>query len=227
MKNNVVMCSMAAVFCFLVGCASTQTAKPAKQAKEIERVIVDYKGAALGADIPSWVEAAVEDDYITLQNLPEFKDKDRLPVIAVERGKNLDLLKSWANNFSAQAQVSRAIQNKVSAEFGGNQEGDKNAEENANFVKELVATFSNTKISGLKKERDYWVKMKTRDNYNKTEEQQYEYYVLYSIDNKDLQHQIDVALGKVAAQTQVQKEMKNEVKDALAKLKSEDISTSN
>ena len=101
------------------------------------------------------------------------------------------------------------------------------AEENANFIKELVATFSNTKISGLKKERDYWVKMKIRDNYNKTEEQQYEYYVLYSISNKDLQHQIDVALGKVAAQTQVQKEMKNEVKDALAKLKSEDLSTSN
>lgn len=199
MKKNIVVCGVAAISCFLVGCASTKTAKPAKQAKEIERVMVDYKGAALGTGIPLWVEAAVNDDYVALQNLPEFKDKDRLPVIAVERGKNLDLLKSWANNFSAQAQVSRAIQNKVSAEFGGNQEGDKNAEENANFVKELVATFSNTKISGLKKERDYWIKMKTRDNYNKTEEQQYEYYVLYSIDNKDLQHQIDVALGKVAS----------------------------
>ena len=101
MKNNVVMCSMAAVLCFLVGCASTQTAKPAKQAKEIERVIVDYKGAAFGADIPSWVEAAVEDDYVTLQNLPEFKDKDRLPVVAVERGKNLDLLKFYGNRLIA------------------------------------------------------------------------------------------------------------------------------
>lgn len=226
MNKNAVVGSIFAVLCFVVGCSSTQTAKHVKQGKEIERVVVDYKGSVLGAEIPAWVEAAINDDFVSLQNLPEFKDKDRLPVIAVERGKNLDLLKSWANNFSAQAQVSRAIQNKVSAEFGGNQEGDKNIEENSNFIKELVATFSNTKISGFKKERDYWVKMKTRDNYNKTEEQEYEYYVLYSISNKDLQYQIDVALGKIAVKNQKQQELKNEVKDVLAKLKSEDLSTS-
>ena len=225
MRRNTMLLSCISLACLLMGCASASK-QHVKQAKEIERVIVDYKGAALGTEVPSWVEAVVNDDYVALQSLPEFKDKDKIPVVAVERGKNLDLLKSWGNNFSAQAQVSRAIQNKVSAEFGGTQEGDKNAEEATSFIKELVATFSNTKISGLKKERDYWVKMKIRDNHNKTESEQYEYYVLYSIGNKDLQYQIDVALGKVSAQNQVQRELKTEVKDALAKLKSEELSSS-
>lgn len=207
-----------------VGCATTKVTQ-VKPAKEIDRVIVDYKGAGVGIEIPAWVEAVASDDFKTLENLSSSKDKDRLPVTAVERGKNLDLLKSWANNFSVQAQISRAIQNKVAAEFGGNQEGDKNSEENANFVKELVATFSRVNISGLTKEKDFWVKLKVRDNNKKTEEEVYEYYVWYSISHKDLKEQIDIALGKVEAKTQKQKEMKNEVKDALAKLKSEDLSS--
>lgn len=219
------LCALALVVCLGVGCASSQKAKPAKQAKEIERVIVDYKGAALGGEIPTWVQAVTDDDFDTLKQSSVFKDTKLMPVVAVERGKNLDLLRSWANNFNVQAQISRAIQNKVSAEFGGNQEGDKNSEESRNFVKELVATFSQTNVSGLKKEKDYWIKLKVRDNYKKTEEEFYEYYVLYSIDSTVLQEQIDIALGKVEAKTQAQKEMKKEVKDALARLKGEDLSS--
>jgi hypothetical protein len=226
MHKNIVGLLVLPAMIFSVGCATTKNSA-AKPAKEIDRVIVDYKGAAIGGEVPSWVEAVVDDDFETLQSTPSFKDKGLLPVVAVERGKNLDLLKSWANNFSVQSQISRAIQNKVSAEFGGNQEGDKNTEENANFVKELVATFSRTNISGLKKEKDYWVKLKIRDNHKKTEEETYEYYVLYSINQKTLQEQIDIAMGKVEAKTQQQKEMKSEVKDALAKLKSEELSTTN
>jgi hypothetical protein len=223
-KRIVSLLALSAALVLSVGCASSKP-KAAQQAKEIDRVIVDYKGAAIGGEIPEWVEAVVNDDFESLQAMPTFKDKDRLAVVAVERGKNLDLLKSWANNFSVQAQISRAIQNKVSAEFGGNQEGDKNSEESLNFVKELVATFSQTNVSGLKKEKDYWVKLKIRDNAKKTEEEFYEYYVLYSINAKDLQEQIDIAMGKVEAKNQVQKELKNEVKDALTKLKGEDLSS--
>ncbi len=227
-QNTVGLCAVVLSLGMLTACASGSKVKPAEaaqQAKEIERVIVDYKGSTLGAEIPAWVQDVSDDNYEALQNLPSFKDTKLIPVVAVERGKNLDLLRSWANNFSVQSQIARAIQNKVSAEFGGNQEGDKNSEENRNFVKELVATFSQTNISGLKKEKDYWIKLKVRDNYKKTEEEFYEYYVLYSIDSTVLQEQIDIALGKVEAKTQAQKEMKNEVKDALAKLKGEDLST--
>jgi hypothetical protein len=230
MKNQRIILSLglALAAALFAGCASTKavSVNAAKPAKEIERVIIDYKGATFGQDVPSWVEAIANDDFEILQSLPSFKDKDRLPVVAVERGQNLDLLKSWANNFSVQAQVARSIENKVSAEFGGNQEGDKNTAESTNFVKELVTTFSKTKVSGLQKEKDYWIKLKTRDNYKKTETEQYEYYVLYSISNEDLQRQIDIALGKIEAKTQVQKELKDEVKDALASLKSSDLSAS-
>ncbi|MDR3049832.1 MAG: hypothetical protein LBV16_08385 [Elusimicrobiota bacterium] len=203
------------------GAGKVGIASPAaKAAPKVERVILDYKGAALGTEVPAWVEAAINDDYQTLESMPRFKD--RLAVIAIESGKNLDLLKSWANNFAIQSQLSRQISNKVSAEFGGGQQGDKNSEESVSFIREVVATLSEAKISGLSKEMDYWLKIRTIDNSKKTETEQYTYYVVYSINKADLQRQIDIALGKIAAKNQEQQEIKTEVIDAVKRLRPSD-----
>ncbi|MDR0823426.1 MAG: hypothetical protein LBN20_06585 [Endomicrobium sp.] len=222
--------SMLLSFTFAVvlfaGCGASKVgvaAPAAKIASKVERVILDYKGAALGSEIPTWVESAVNDDYQTLESMPRFKD--RLAVVAIENGKNLDLLKSWANNFSVQAQLSRQISNKISAEFGGGQQGDKNSEESTTFIREVVATLSEAKISGLSKEMDYWLKVRTIDKDKKTEVEQYTYYVVYSINKADLQRQIDIALGKIAAKNQEQQEIKTEVVDAVKRLRPADIAS--
>jgi hypothetical protein len=106
---------------FFVGCGAKAgiAGSPAKIDQKVERTIVDYKGAPLGQKIPQWVADTTDDNYQALEQLPRFKEK--IAVIAIENGQNLDLLKSWANNFSIQAQLSRQISNKISAEFGGGQ----------------------------------------------------------------------------------------------------------
>ncbi|GHT85958.1 hypothetical protein FACS1894137_10900 [Spirochaetia bacterium] len=187
-----------------------------KQAKTIERVIVDYKGAVLGSDIPDWVNAAVDDDLERITRIPRFKGK--VPFIDYGEGQNLDLLRSWVNNFNAQAGVSRRISNMVQANFGGEQLGNKNTPENNNFVKEIIATFSNTDIKGLAREMDYWIKLRTIDKSKGTETEAISYYVVYSIAEEDLNYQIAQAMGKIAARTQEQQEIKADVEAAMKRV---------
>ena len=203
-----------------------QPSKPkvAAAAPEIKRTTLDYKGASLGSEIPQWTMAIAEDDYERVEKEERFKDRQL--IFVVEYGKNLDLLRSWANNFSAQAQVSRLISNKVQAQFGGIQEGDKNSSDEADsYLKEIVATLSNIKISGLRKERDFWIKVRIVDNEKQTTTEQYEYYLMYSINKQDLQRQIDIELGKISAETQKKRELKAEVSKAMKALTDQDMTS--
>lgn len=205
----------------IAGCASTErpgvgagSGAPAPTiAKPIERVILDYKGATIGADIPPWVEAAIDDDYQRIMQLPQFKGK--VPMVDYGQGQNLDLLRSWVNNFNMQASVSRRISTFVDAKFGGTQLGSKDTPENRQLMQEIVGTCSKAEINGLAKETDYWIKMRTIDKSKGTESDQYYYYVIYSIVQEDLDYQIAQAMGKVAAKTKEQEELKLDVQNAM------------
>lgn len=221
MKTMFLVFGWAAMGAILLGsCASKKSAikaaAPPKVDKSVERVILDYKGAGVGAEIPAWVEAAIEDDYETIAKMPRFEGK--MPIVDYGYGQNLDLLRSWVNNFNVQAGLSRRIGNTIEATFGGAQLGDKNTPENNNFVKEIVATFSGITISGLTKEMDFWTKLRITDKEKKTQEERYEYYVAYSISEEDLKYQIDLAMGKIAAKTKEQEEIKTDVADAIKRV---------
>jgi len=226
-KQNVFLCLGFVVMCALAlamtACASNtpqqtgtgpgSAAPPPKPAPKIERIRVDYQGAAIGSDVPEWVEAATNMDIETIKKIPRFKGK--VPIVAVNTGQNLDILRSWVNNFDVQAQISRMISNYVEAEFGGKQKGNKNSPENINFVEEMVTTFSNAKISGLGKEMDYWIKLRTKDHDKGTETEGYFYYVVYSISEEDLNYQVAQSLGKVKTKTKEQEEIKQDVEAAM------------
>jgi hypothetical protein len=197
------------------GTGEGSAAPPPQQAETIERLRLDYKGAAVGAEIPSWVEAAINNDYDAITRLSRFKG--RVPIINYGNGQNLDLLRSWVNNFSIQAQVSRQIANYVEASFGGEQLGSKDNPENRQFLKEVVATFSSTTINGLSQDLDYWVLLRTIDHSKNTETEEYVYYVVYSISEEDLNYQISQAMGKVTAKNKEQEDLKTDVEDAIKK----------
>jgi hypothetical protein len=180
---------------------------------DIKRVRVDYKGAATGSAIPEWVDAAIADDYQRIMELPQFKGK--IPIVDYGVGQNLDLLRSWVNNFSIQAAMSRRISNHIITAFGGEQLGSKDTPENRSLIQEVTATFSRTNIHGLAKEMDYWVKLRTIDLGKGTETEQYYYYVVYSISKEDLDNQIGQVMGKITAATQEQQELKEDVEKAI------------
>jgi hypothetical protein len=184
-----------------------------KVANNIERIRVDYQGAVTGSEIPAWVQAAIDFDTEALQQLPGFEGK--IAIVDYGVGQNLELLRSLVNNFNVQASVARRISNYVEANFGGEQLGDKNTAENRSFVEEVVATFSRVEISGLAKEKEYWVKLRTIDRGKKTESEQYYYYVLYSIPEQTLNEQVTRAMNNIPAKTKDQEEIRSNVEEAM------------
>jgi hypothetical protein len=226
MKTNEMMRIMG-IFCVvlaLASCASSSNKAPTgtipgtgadapTKATNVDRIRVDYQGAVTGSEIPEWVQAAIDFDTTTLQKLPGFEGK--IAIVDYGIGGELDLLRSQVNNFNVQASVARRISNYVEANFGGEQLGDKNTAENRSFVEEVVATFSHVKISGLAKEKEYWVKLRAIDRDKKTESEQYYYYVLYSISEQILNEQIAQAMNNVAAKTRDQEEIRANVEDAM------------
>jgi hypothetical protein len=208
----------AALFCAACGTTPAGTgeglgARPPAQARDIEDVVVRHKGTAVGAATPDWVLAAVSNDYDAITRLARFQG--RVPVISSGTGQNLDLLQSWVNNFNIQAQVARQISSHVETNFGGEQLGNKDNPENRQFIKDIVAAASSASFSGLSQDMDWWVLLRTVDHANGTQSEEYNYYVVYSIAQEDLNYQIDQAMGKITAVTQEQEELKNEVEEAM------------
>jgi len=203
------------------GCKSTPNSGTGKDSAivkfAVRTVYIDYQGAVTGSKLPEWIDWAVNRDLESIKRMPRFQG--RVPFVEEGYGQNLDLLRSWVNNFNAQAGVSRRIANYIEADFGGAQRGQKEIPEKQEYIKEMVATFSNVKFSGLAKEMDYWVKVRVIDTEKKTEKEEYRYYVVYSMAEADLQYQIDLAMGKITAKNQEQAELKRDVEEALKQVR--------
>ena len=118
-------------------------------------------------------------------------------------------------SFNVQASLSRQLSNFVIAKFGGEQSGSKNEEDVQMYLNELVSSCSKAEINGLSKELDYWVKTRYVDKDLDTIEDIYQYFVVYSIDKDDFRLQLDRVLGKIEAKTQAQKQMKEDVLNAV------------
>ena len=213
MKSVIKFVLSAFVLVFLFSsCQSTSNAA-VTVSKRVEREMIDWKGASIGSEIPSWVVDAVDQNYKAISQLPQFENK--LIFFAEDQGKNLDMLKSWVNNFNIQGAFSKSVSNFVISKFGGEQAGSKNDETSESFLKEITSTYSKTEINGLSKELDYWVKTRYIDHDKKTSEDIYQYFVVYAIDKNDLKLQLDRALGLVEAKEESQKKLKVEVSAAI------------
>ena len=199
----------------LASCASkpeTEESKP-KVSKTVEREMIDWKGASIGSELPDWIYSAVDNDVLALSTLPQFENK--IIYFAEDQGQNLDLLKSWVNNFNVQASFSRELSNFVIAKFGGEQNGSKNEDEVQMYLNELVASCSKAEINGLGKKLDYWVKTRYIDKELDTIKDVYQYFVVFAIDKDDFKLQMDRVLGRVEAKTEAQRKLKADVKLAI------------
>lgn len=199
----------------LASCASKPKAEDSKTnvSKSVKTEMIDWKGASIGSELPDWVYSAVDNDVLALSTLPQFENK--IIYFAEDQGQNLDLLKSWVNNFNVQASFSRELSNFVIAKFGGEQNGSKNEEEVQMYLNELVASCSKAEINGLGKKLDYWVKTRYIDKELDTIKDVYQYFVVFAIDKDDFKLQMDRVLGRVEAKTEAQKKLKADVKLAI------------
>ena len=182
----------------LFGCASAPSAPPAAPMAQRPKII-DWQGAAYGTEIPEWARIILQGDEVDkIQKLPEFSKK--YVKFASARGQDVDLLKAWAAADAADT-ISRSITQNVTSELGTAVSGNKDDEATVKMAEQAIGIFSSNKISGFEKSREFWVQL--QDKSGKTE---FEYVVLYSIDQDNFQEQIDLALGKIAAKSEKEKE---------------------
>jgi hypothetical protein len=194
--------------------AAAPAAQPAPApAIQRDKVTIDYRGASLGGQIPEWVLWASEGDPDNLlAGLSRVQGKKT--ILVQNSGQDLDLLQTWVN-LQALSDASSMIKTTVSTEAGSALEGNKNTAGNKSAVEQFITAFSETEISGLGRELDFWVKERSVS----TNEENYTYYVVFGITEENLNFLIETALGKVQAETEEEQEILDDIKDRMSQLR--------
>ena len=166
--------------------------------------VIDYKGKALGSEIPAWVKA-VSDGAIrkVYKSLEIDQGEDKIFVL-YNKGSDLDFLKTWTDQVDARAEVASAIEQTVAqtvqSELNATQTDVQTKERKAKIYS---AAMTNLTLNGLMKEADYWIKTRTPKTDVQTAEKssdydiEYTYYVVFSINKYNFDRQLNAAMDDI------------------------------
>ncbi|MBC6712829.1 hypothetical protein [Treponema sp. Marseille-Q3903] len=204
MKKNVIVLSVlsALLVTLSFSCASKGMQGSGVELNTNKPVIIDYKGAAFGADIPGWVLDAANGDT---KNVAKALKLNKQKVwILQNTGDNLDVLKLWTDQVDGRAQISSGIEQTVgdliTAELKGRQIGTTEIDK---FVDEFSTRMTNVTLQGLNKVTDYWTKTKTlKSGLKKAKSDDdyvyaYTYLVVFSMDEAVYEKQLNTALNDI------------------------------
>lgn len=187
---------------FAVASCASQPA-PSEGPKVSETVltpdILEHKGTALGANVPAWVMAYIENGPNGIEKLPEYKGK--YIIVLDSEGANKQGTQVAMDNMDAPVQIARYLSTRVQQKFAGAQVGDRDQLEE--YFENVVKTVSEAKFSGFMAGPDWWVYLQyyKPGAKSKTEVDRRIYRVikLYSIDSALLQSQLEKYLNDVEA----------------------------
>lgn len=179
--------------------AFTATARSkAKATKQSTKMVLDFPGIEEGAGYPKWVSAALKQDVKGISKALNLKD--RQVFFFTNKGPDLDFLQHWTDTVDMQAEIatsmSRVVERNVDALYsGGTSEIKKQLTDKMNIS-------SKVRLSGMVKEATFWVKYAAPTNPKKkikkdmsNAEIYYQYYVIYSMDKKAWDSQVQAAVG--------------------------------
>jgi hypothetical protein len=219
MKRNIAMVCVALAGILFAACAgsppvqSSQAQPGPAAAIERDKVMIDWRGASLGGQVPEWVLWATESDPDNrISGLPRLNGKRS--ILTQNTGQDLDLLQAWVN-LQALGDTANTIKVNVETEAGRALEGNKNTPGNRSAVEQFINSFAEVEISGLGRELDFW----TKERSVSTGEENYTYYLVFGITEENFNYLIDQALGKVQATTAEEQEMLTDIKDRMGKLR--------
>ena len=183
MKKNfcffavVVVCGLA-----LVGCASKPKITDVSGPVEI----LEHKGTAWGIPQPEWVgEVQGTSNQKTLQKALGI---DKHIWIVPKSGRNLDFIKTWADQVDARAEIAASIKQEIADFVGASLTGDR--DEVDEKIERYSARAEMVTLVGLNKETDWWTRTRSRLTPDADYTEQYNYFVVYSLDEALYQKQI-------------------------------------
>jgi hypothetical protein len=214
MKNMIFFVFTLSLAALFSGCGSTPTRgsttaapPPETSAVALEFTVVDYQGADMGIERPRWVLDAR--NKAALSRIQGLEDKEFYVYDA--RGGDLDLIRA-NTQINAFADIAMQIETAVVVEGGNNITGDP-AEKDSKmqFVDRAAGIVSKAVVSGFTLDRDFWQRLKYRDNGR----EEIVYYAVYVIGKEDLRQQLDIAMGRIEAKTLAEQEAKESIRQAI------------
>lgn len=166
--------------------------------------IVDYKGKAMGSEIPAWVKAVSDGAIRKIYKSLELDIAEDKLFVLHNKGTDLDFLKTWTDQVDARAEVAASIEQTVAqtveSELKIIQADSQTRERKAKIYS---ASMTNLTLNGLMKEGDYWIRTRTPKTDVKNPETagdyifEYTYYVVFSINKANFDRQISAAMDDV------------------------------
>lgn len=224
MKKSIVISAVIGAVLAFASCGTTkvessgikgETATVAKTYKQV----VDYQGAVLGREVPAWVLKVLDGDY-TSQALssvmPDLKGKKIF--VTIGRGDNLEFVRTWTDQVSVETEVASTMQRvaakTASTTMSGASKGEGKTMDPTVLERALdqaTACVTLVTLNGLEKTASYWVEVAEYENKKmetKTNEY-FEYYAVWSMDEKLYEAQIKSAVKTIDENTSEGKLLKD------------------
>ncbi|MBU0927643.1 MAG: hypothetical protein KKA67_07830 [Spirochaetes bacterium] len=195
-----VLLVLAAVFA-VASCVSQPA--PAEGPKPADTVltpdVLEHKGTALGANVPAWTMAYIENGPSGVEKLPEYKGK--YVIVLDSEGASKQGTIAAMDNMDAPVQIARYLSTRVQQKFAGAQVGDR--DQLQEYFENVVKTVSEARFSGFMAGPDWWVYLQyyKPGAKAKTEVDRRIYRVIkiYTIDQDVLKNQLDKYLNDAEA----------------------------
>lgn len=203
MKKTLSVLFVAVALFALASCVSepAPAAGPAPAETVLTPDILEHKGTALGANVPAWVMAYVENGPSGVEKLPEYKGK--YVIVLDSEGQNKQGTLAAMDNMDAPVQIARYLSTRVQQKFAGAQVGDR--DELQEYFENVVKTVSEASFSGFMGGPDWWVYLQYykpgAKSKSEVDRRAYRVIKIYTIDQSVLQAQLDKYLKDSAAAT--------------------------
>ena len=187
MKKLIGLLMLLLTLAILAGCTSTPKVK--KMYGEVQ--VLEHKGSRFGLAQPEWVSIVL--DSPNQKTLSKALGIDKHIWVISRTGSNLDFLQQFTDQIDARSEIAASIKQGISDYVGAKMEG-----ESEDSVEKTIARYSERAamitLTGLNKETEYWTKTRSQLEKNAEPIIEYNYMVIYSLDEKLYQDQIKMVL---------------------------------
>jgi hypothetical protein len=160
-----------------------------------EYTIIDHKTMVIGGGIPEWVTRYIDGGVRGVEAMPMYEDS--YVFIGEDKGTNLNALKQWVTGFTVTQDLARMVSSRVQLRFTNAAAGSPD-DEYGRYFENIVKNVTDVSFSGARKETDFWLlKRFFQADGQTTDREEYECYVLVTINKELLQRQIDIILDRV------------------------------
>ncbi len=187
MKKLIGLFMVLVTLAILAGCTSTPKVK--KMYGEVQ--VLEHKGSRFGLAQPEWVSIVL--DSPNQKTLSKALGIDKHIWVISRTGSNLEFLQQFTDQIDARSEIAASIKQGISDYVRANLDG-----ESEDSVEKTIGRYSKRAamitLTGLNKETEYWTKTRTQLEKNAEPIIEYNYMVIYSLDEKLYQDQIKMVL---------------------------------